>query len=248
MSAMSRVLKISNILLFVLIQLTAAQELPVSGDPPKREGQQSVSPGNADGASSLDRDEMGNRRPLYRLQQSDIIEISFGFSPEFNQTVTVRPDGFVSLQDLPDLYVSGLTVAEFRHALMRGYSPILHQPAITVTVKDFEKPYFIAGGQVARPGKYELRGPVTATEALAIAGGLTEQSKHSQVILFRKHSDEQVQATLLNVKQMLNSRDLRDDLQIKPGDLLFVPQNRISKIRKFLPVANLSTYVNPTQF
>ena len=87
-----------------------------------------------------------------------------------------------------------------------------------------------------------------ATEGVAIAGGLTDQSKHSQVVLFRRYSDEEVQARLLDMKHMFNSRNLQEDLQLKPGDVLFIPQNRISKIRKFLPMATLSTYLNPTQF
>ncbi|HEX8924823.1 MAG TPA: SLBB domain-containing protein, partial [Terriglobales bacterium] len=105
-----------------------------------------------------------------------------------------------------------------------------------------------AGGQVGHPGKYELRSPTTVTEAVAIAGGFTEQSKHSQVILFRKAHEGFVQSYLINVKAMLTSHELAEDIELKPGDMLFVPQNRISKIRKYLPVASLSTFFTPAQF
>jgi protein involved in polysaccharide export with SLBB domain len=57
-----------------------------------------------------------------------------------------------------------------------------------------------------------------------------------------------VQTHILNVKAMLASRNLEEDLELQPGDMLFVPQNRISKIRKFLPVASLSTFFTPAQF
>ena len=40
----------------------------------------------------------GERRPLYRLRKSDVIEIDFPLVPEFNQTVTVQPDGFIGLR------------------------------------------------------------------------------------------------------------------------------------------------------
>ena len=85
-------------------------------------------------------------------------------------------------------------------------------------------------------------------EALATAGGLTEAAKHSQVVLFRRTFNDRVESRLLSVKQMLASRDLSEDIHIKSGDLIFVPQNRISKIRRFLPASTLSTYVNPAQF
>jgi hypothetical protein len=62
--------------------------------------------GIADGASSPD--EMGNRRPLYRLKGSDTIEIKFTFAPEFNQMVSVQPDGFITLMGLDELYAQGV--------------------------------------------------------------------------------------------------------------------------------------------
>ncbi len=203
-------------------------------------------PGMADGASSPD--EMGNRRPLYRLRKSDVIEIRFNFAPEFDQTLSVQPDGLISLKGLDEVYAQGMTVSELRSTVRLAYSTILHDPEVTVDLKDFEKPYFIATGAVARPGRYELRGDSTVTEGLAIAGGFTEQAKHSQVVLFRRISEERTEARLLNIKQMLNSRNLAEDFHLRAGDLVYVPQNRISKIRRYLPTSSLSTYVNPTQF
>src|SRR5947207_974609 len=176
----------------------------------------------------------GERRPLYLLCKSDVMEISFVFFPEFNQTVSVQPDGFVPLQGVEQLYAEGMTLPQFREAV-RG---MLHDPELTVILKDFNKPYFIAGGEVARPGKYELRGDATVTEAVAMAGGFNGQAKHSQVVLFRRRSDDTVETRILDVKQMLKNRTLGEDIHLKPGDLLFVAQNTISKIRRYLPIPN----------
>ena len=101
---------------------------------------------------------------------------------------------------------------------------------------------------MGHPGKYELRSPTGVADAIAIAGGFTDQSKHSQVVLFHKVTEGVVEAHLLNVKAMLASRNLEEDLELRPGDMVFVPQNRISKIRKFLPVSSLSTFFTPAQF
>jgi polysaccharide export outer membrane protein len=202
--------------------------------------------GTADGASSPD--EMGNRHPLYRLQKSDVIEIKFNFASEYDQTLTVQPDGFIALKGLDQIYVQGVTVAELRDTIRNAYSEILHDPEVTVDLKDFEKPYFIAAGAVGHPGKYELRGDSTVTEGVAMAGGFTEQSKHSQVVLFRRISDERTEARVLNIKQMLNARNLSEDFHLRAGDLVYVPQNWISKIRHYIPTSSLSTYISPSQF
>ena len=190
----------------------------------------------------------GVRRPQYRLHKCDVVEIRFTFSPEFDQTATIMPDGFVALKNVGDLAAEGLTLAELRDSVRSAYSTLLRDPEVSVLLKDFERPFFIAGGQVERPGKYELRSPTTVTEAVAIAGGFTEASKHSQVVLFRRILAGVVEAHVLNLKSMLASRNLEEDIQLQPGDMLYVPQNRISKIKKFLPVASLSTFFTPAQF
>jgi protein involved in polysaccharide export with SLBB domain len=53
---------------------------------------------------------------------------------------------------------------------------------------------------------------------------------------------------VIDLKKMLDSRDLREDLHLQPGDFIFVPQNRISKIRKYVPTNSMSWYMNPLQF
>lgn len=190
----------------------------------------------------------GDRRPLYRLHKSDLVEIRFTFCPEYDQAIAIRPDGFLELKDAGEIFAEGMTVPDLRSAIQAAYQPILRDPAVNVVLKEFEKPYFIAGGQVGRPGKYELRSRATVAEAVAIAGGFTENSRHSQVILFHRLSDGVVESHVLNLKAMLASRNLDEDLELRPGDMLFVPQNRISKLRRYLPVATLSTFFTPAQF
>ncbi|MGA8489075.1 MAG: polysaccharide biosynthesis/export family protein [Terriglobales bacterium] len=190
----------------------------------------------------------GVRRPLYRLCKSDIVTISFTFSPEFDQTTSVQPDGYLNLKGAKQLVAEGMTVPELEAAISRAYAGVLHDPEVTIMLQDFDKPYFIVGGEVSHPAKYELRSDISVTEALAIAGGLTPRAKHSQVVLFRRVSDDLVESHLLDVKEIMKSRTLAEDIRLKPGDFLFVPQNLISKIKQYLPTSSMSVYASPTQF
>ncbi len=186
----------------------------------------------------------------YRVNPSDSLELTFQLTPEFNQTVTVQPDGYITLREVGDLPAAGKTLPELTESIKTAYSKILHDPVVSVEPKDFEKPYFVVGGQVGKPGKFDLRGDVTLTQAIAIAGGFTDASKHSQVLLFRRVSDEWTEARIINVKKMLNARDLREDPELKPGDMLFIPKNAISKIKPFLPTSSVSAgiYATPPAF
>ena len=183
------------------------------------------------------------RNPRYRLRKSDTFDIDFSMTPEFNQSVVVQPDGYVTLKGVGSIFVEGKTLPELTQTLKTAYTDILHDPVIAVSLKDFEKPYFIASGQVAKPGKYELRSDLTVVEAVAIAGGFDDKSKHSQVVLFRPQPGGGFQARLINVKKLMASRDLSEDIHLQPGDLLYVPQNSLSKIRPFLPTSSVSAFL-----
>jgi polysaccharide biosynthesis/export protein len=187
--------------------------------------------------------QLQSRDQRYHISAGDSFDINFDLSPEFNQTnVTVQPDGFVTLRGVGDLKVEGQTVPELTGTLRMAYEKILHDPIISVVLKDFERPYFVADGQVGKPGKYDLRGQVTVTEALAIAGGLTEKAKHSQVLLFRRINDQWLEAKLLNVKKMEKSGNLSEDPYLHPGDMLFVPKNTLSKIDRLVPAASVGSF------
>lgn len=194
------------------------------------------------------RPELHQRDPRYRLCKDDVVDLSFPLTPEYNQTVSVQPDGFITLRGVGDIHAEGQTIPELNRAIRAAYTKVLHEPIINIELKDFEKPYFIAGGELGRPGRYELRGDTTVTQAVAIAGGFTESSKHSEVWLFRRVSDEWAEAQKLDVKKMLSHGDLREDVHLRPGDMLYVPKNTLGKIRRFIPVATVGTYLNPNAF
>ena len=175
------------------------------------------------------------RFPRYLLKTSDVLQITFPISPEFDQVVTVQPDGYVGLRGVGDIHVQGESVPQLTLSLEKAYGSFMHDPVINVELKEFEKPYFIAGGELGHPGKYELRGDTTVAEAVAIAGGFTEKSKHSEVVVFRRTPEGWLEAKRLDIKQMLASKDLAEDIHLRPGDLIYVPKNTLSKLHEFIP-------------
>ncbi|HEY6768942.1 MAG TPA: polysaccharide biosynthesis/export family protein [Candidatus Sulfotelmatobacter sp.] len=186
------------------------------------------------------------RNNRYKIAPGDAFDLNFELSPEFNQTnIAVQPDGFVTLRGIGDIRVQGETVPELTQTLQAAYSKILNDPLISVILKDFEKPYFVADGQIGRPGKYDLRGDITLTQAIAIAGGFKDSSRHSQVLLFRRVSDQWMEAKVINVKKMEKSGSLKEDPMLHPGDMLFVPKNTMSKVDKFFPSASMGTFFRP---
>jgi len=201
--------------------------------------------GPARTAQEADRPELHRRNPRYQLGKDDVLQLNFALTPDLNETVTVQPDGYITLLSVGDLHVEGQTIPEVTESIRLAYAKTLHNPIINVRLMDFEKPYFIVGGEVGHPGKFELRGDTTLTQAVAIAGGFTEASKHSQVWLFRRVSNDWAESHQFNLKEMLKTGNLHEDAYLRPGDMLYVPKNTISKIKRFIPIVPVGTYFNP---
>jgi len=193
------------------------------------------------GGTKVNAPTLERRGVRYEIQNSDVLDLQFEFTPDFNQTVTVQPDGFVTLKEIGDLQVQGQTLPQIRDQIERAYGKILAKPVVTIYLKDFNKPYFLAIGQFARPGKYDLRGATTVSAAVAMAGGLTQEAKHSQVLLFRRVNDSWSSVTKIDLKHMLKSRNLSEDVDLHPGDMLYIPQNTISKVKAFIPSPSIGT-------
>jgi len=183
-----------------------------------------------------------HRDDRYRLCVSDVIALTFPLTPEYDQTLNIQPDGFVSLAAAGEVKLEGLTLYQSAIAIKAAYSKVLRDPLLTIELKDYNKPYFIVGGQVAHPGKFDLRGETTAAQAIEIAGGLTTSAKHSQVLLFRRVNDAWYEARPLDMKRILAGKNLNEDPEIQPGDMLVVPQNFISKIDRFIPRSGVGAY------
>lgn len=197
-------------------------------------------------AANPDRPALQQRNPRYQIQREDVITIAFPLSPEFDQTVTVQPDGYISLYSAPSLHIQGMTIPEVVEALKKAYSSTLHDPIIDVDLQDFQRPFFTVSGQVGKPGQYDLRHDTTVAEAIGIAGGFTPNAK-TQIFLFHRVSTGWFEVKKLSMNDILDGKKANEDALLGPGDMIFVPEKFITKFRKYVPYY-VGTSVSPPQF
>ena len=160
--------------------------------------------------------------------------ITFALTPEFNQKVTVEPDGYISLQSAASISILGMTLPQTVDAIKKAYAATLHDPIINVDLLDFQKDYFVVTGQVTKPGQYDLRYDLTVTEAIALAGGFMPTAK-TRVYLYHRSDSGWVEAKELNLSHFLHGKDVAEDVQVLPGDMIFVPEKTITRVRKYIP-------------
>ncbi|MCC6591318.1 MAG: polysaccharide export protein [Bryobacterales bacterium] len=186
--------------------------------------------------------QFSSREPRYRIQAGDVLDMKLRYTPEFNQTVTVAPDGFVSTEIAGDLKVSGLTLTEALNAMKAAVGKRLLDPDVSVTLREFVKPQVTVTGEVMKPGMFDLRGSLTATQAVALAGGFRENAKHSTVALVRRVDNQWAEVKVLDMKRMMNGQQLTEDVTLSPGDLLVVPQSRLGRMERLVRWTSLSVF------
>ena len=193
--------------------------------------------------SGSDRPVLEHRNPRYVVMRDDILILSFPLSPELNQTVTVQPDGYITLLNSGSLFVQGMTVPDITDAIKQAYGKILHDPIVNVDLKDFQKPFFVVSGQVTKPGQYDLRYETTVSEAIAVAGGLAPTAK-TQIFIYHRVSSGWMEVKRYNLKDFLNGKNVNEDAEVKPGDMIFIPEKAITNFRKYVPYS-LGLYATP---
>jgi polysaccharide export outer membrane protein len=182
------------------------------------------------------------RDQRYRLQPNDIVEIQFRYTPEFNASVTVEPDGYVTSAIAGQVHVGGLTLTDAANAIAKQAGSRLKDPEVTVLLKDFVKPHFVVAGEVAHPGAYDLRGEVGIIQAIAMSGGLKDAARRTQVVLVRRFDSEMAEVKVFDMRKLMSPKNIREDITLKPDDLVVVPRNAFSKLEPLMRISSPGLY------
>lgn len=170
----------------------------------------------------------------YRLGFGDVFDVKFLGSSEYNESVSVRPDGKISLQGIGDVDVVGLTPAELDTLLTSEYTKILVKPNITVIVKAFGGQTCYVAGEVEKPGAYDLAKGMTLLRAIAGAGGHKKTGKLSSIILIRLDDEKRAEATRVDLSFSSLSKNLSRDIPVHANDIIYVPRTFIADLNAFM--------------
>jgi polysaccharide export outer membrane protein len=213
----------------------AAQSAPAPTQPAKPPAQSRPAPANpapqapaqADFLSPYDRDTL---TPEYRIGPGDVLSVFVWKEPELSRDVRVRPDGYVTVPLMGDLFAVAKTPRGLAAELAQALSQFVNSPVVTVTLGDSSALRFYVVGQVGKPGEFPLVGRTTAMQALAIAGGFQEYAKTEEVKILRQELSVTGGRTKtreivlpLNYKSMAQGQNLHQNFALKPGDVIVVP-------------------------
>ena len=173
--------------------------------------------------------------PVYTLYPGDQIDVVVQSAPELSRTLTVGPDGRISMPNVPPIMAAGRSLPQIQAALRTQLAKELRDPTIAVTSRSFAPMQIYVGGQVGQQGQYTLTGPIGSLEAIMMAGGFLPTAKSKDVVILRRAPNGRFMMRTVNHKQGLrNVRAYGDNMQLRRGDIVFVPRNSLSEVGVFV--------------
>jgi polysaccharide export outer membrane protein len=185
-------------------------------------------------------------RARYTLHPGDTVELALRFTPEYNQTLTVQPDGYITVNLIGDVQISGLTLEQAHDEIVKKLAVRLNDPELNLVLKDFQHPYVVVGGEVQQPGKIELRQNMTAMQAVVLAGGFKSTARDTRIVVFRHIDSEKGEVRVLNLHKIQDTKSLERDMALQAGDMILIPPNRVATFSRYMEAAHFSTFMSPT--
>ncbi len=197
----------------------------------------------------------GQDEPAYRMYPGDVLDLTFPSAPELNREVTVQPDGRIALPLVAPVMAADRSVLELQGALSQAYAAQLVRPQVDVLIKTAAPLRVFVGGEVQKPGIYDMPGDINALQAVVMAGGFTNLAKRHDVVVIRRG---------VGGRPMMREVDLREAIFHAPGvdavplrrfDVIYVPRTNVGNagifveqyLRDLVPI-QFSYALSPTSY
>ena len=183
--------------------------------------------------------------PAYRLYPGDEVEVQVPSAPELNKTVTVQPDGRVNLPLLAPVMVADRTLSQAERAIGGAYASQLLRPQVSLIVKAAPLKVFV-GGEVDKPGVYDMPGDINALQAVIMAGGFKTSGRRGEVVIIRRGPDGRAMMRTVDLARGARDPGRTDLVPLRRFDVVYVPRTTVAEAGLF--VQQYFKDLSPVQF
>ena len=162
----------------------------------------------------------------YIIGAGDNLNVSVWRNPELSMVVPVRPDGKIAAPLVEELQAQGKTPVQVARDIEQALSKYVRDPIVTVLVTGFVGPYseqIRVVGEAARPQALSYKQKMTLLDVMIVVGGLTDFADGNRATILRT-SDGGKQYTV-RLKDLIKRGDVSANVEMRPGDILIVPQS-----------------------
>jgi len=172
--------------------------------------------------------------PDYRLYPGDVLDVAVLSAPELNRTLTVQPDGRITMPLTPPIMAADRSAPQLEAALTQAYASQLVRPQVAVSVKQASAIKVFVGGWVDKPGVYDMPGDIDAMQAVIMAGGFRVGAKTDDVVIMRRGAAGQAMIRTADLRGGARGRFAVDSVPLRRFDVIFVPRTGLSELGSFV--------------
>jgi polysaccharide biosynthesis/export protein len=162
----------------------------------------------------------------YIIGPGDTLQVFVWRNPELSVTVPVRPDGKISTPLVENMVAVGKTAPQLARDMEAVLSEYVRSPKVNIIVTTAASAFSLVKvvGQVAHPAALPYREGMTVLDAILAVGGLTQFASGNRARIVRMENGKE---TVIHVKiaDLVNNGDVKQNLPLKPGDVLVVPES-----------------------
>ena len=186
------------------------------------------------GFTNISYSSFGQAEPAYRMYPGDVLDVAFPSAPELNREVTVQPDGRIALPLVSPVMAADESVPDLQGALTQAYGPLLVRPEVDVSVRTASPLRIFVGGEVTKPGVYDMPGDINALQAVVMAGGFTNVAKRHNVIVIRRGPGGRPMMREVDLRQATFDPGRGDAVPLRRFDVIYVPRTDIGNADLFV--------------
>jgi polysaccharide export outer membrane protein len=155
--------------------------------------------------------------------------------PEWSGEFPIRPDGNIFVPGIGDFRMQGLTRQTAAIALASHLEEYINNPRVAVEIVRYASQVIYVLGEVERPGRYSTEGKsVTLRDAVILAGLPRRFAATGRVYVISPSYTGKPYQKVVNLKRVLNRGELRQNVQLNPGDIVYVPQTLLGMVSDFV--------------
>lgn len=170
----------------------------------------------------------------YFIEYGDVLQIDVWRVPDLSRSVTVRPDGKISLPLAGDINAVGVTLTQLRDLIREKVAEYVIDPQVTISVSQFGGRKFVILGQINAPGVYRFQQSISLLEAIALSGGFREDAKSGEILIIRGDIRKQPKVKVISVDMTKVWKEgvISENLTVLADDIIYVGKTYLADYNK----------------
>ncbi|HNP62603.1 MAG TPA: polysaccharide export protein [Woeseiaceae bacterium] len=168
-----------------------------------------------------------DRSADYIIGPGDVLQVYVWDNPELTVTIPVRPDGMITIPLVEDMRAVSKTPTQLARDVEVKLSEYVRTPQVNIIVTNFRGTYqkqIRVVGQAVSPQSLSFQSGMTLLDVMIEVGGLTEFAAGNRAKVIRWENNEQ-QEIRVRLKDLISDGDIRENIDMKPGDVLIIPES-----------------------